>query len=252
MIYTWCFQKIAPSTLEKSCKGEHGQQGGEEGEWEFPCGAKGVCVGLCLPLGSSEPPPLTLHAHPLRLTPGLAHFGGWGSLCSLCICGRGGSPQPWPWRWSSVPGGGCLPSWAAHDLWIQQSLKACFSGASVHTTHPSGALWAVSQYLWGSHRAPCSEGLSFTLPLPHFPYGRTVLYCDFSHRRYWKQEDERAKKNGQKPSLKKAIIKCYWKSYLLSAIFVFSEVKAFTYSALLSLYMGQYWNGCDWWERPVV
>ena len=183
---------------------------------------------------------------------GLAHFGGWGSLCSLCICGRGGSPQPWPWRWSSVPGGGCLPSWAAHDLWIQQSLKACFSGASVHTTHPSGALWAVSQYLWGSHRAPCSEGLSFTLPLPHFPYGRTVLYCDFSHRRYWKQEDERAKKNGQKPSLKKAIIKCYWKSYLLSAIFVFSEVKAFTYSALLSLYMGQYWNGCDWWERPVV
>ena len=252
MKYTQCFQKIAPSTLEKSCKGEHRQEGEGEEEWGFPHGAKGV-RGLCLPLGSSEPSPLTLHAHPFMLTPpGLAHFGGWGSLCSLCICGRGGSPQPWPWRWSSVPGGGCLPSWAAHDLWIQQSLKACFSGASVHTTHPSGALWAVSQYLWGSHRAPYSEGLSFTLPLPHFPYGRTVLYCDFSHRRYWKQEDERAKKNGQKPSLKKAIIKCYWKSYLLSAIFVFSEVKAFTYSALLSLYMGQYWNGCDWWERPVV
>ncbi|XP_065757968.1 ATP-binding cassette sub-family C member 4-like [Muntiacus reevesi] len=40
---------------------------------------------------------------------------------------------------------------------------------------------------------------------------------------YWNQEVERAEKNGQKPSLKKAIIKCYWKSYLLSAIFVFSE-----------------------------
>ncbi|XP_069457984.1 ATP-binding cassette sub-family C member 4-like isoform X2 [Ovis canadensis] len=40
---------------------------------------------------------------------------------------------------------------------------------------------------------------------------------------YWKQEVERAEKNGQKPSLKKAIIKCYWKSCLLSAIFIFFE-----------------------------
>ena len=113
--------------------------------------------------GSSETPPLTLHAQSLRLTPGLAHFGGWGSPCSLCICGCEGSLRSRPWRPSSVPRGGvpggqCLPFWAAHDLWIQQSLKAYFSGASVYTTHLSGALWAVSQYLWGSHRAPCSEG----------------------------------------------------------------------------------------------
>lgn len=59
-------------------------------------------VGALLPLGFSEPPPLTLHTHPLRLTLGLAHFGGWGSLCSLCICGHGGSLQPRPWRLSSV------------------------------------------------------------------------------------------------------------------------------------------------------
>ena len=77
-------------------------------------------------------------------------------------------------------------------------------------------------------------------PLPHFPYGSAVLYCAFAHHRYWKQEVDRAEENGEKPSLKKAIIKCYWKSCLLSSIFIFFEVKAFINSALLSLYMGQY------------
>ena len=131
MICTQCFRKIAPSTLEKSCKGEHRQQGEGEGEWEFPHGAKGVGEAL-LPLDSSEPPPLTLHTHPLRLTLGSAHFGSWGSPCSLYICGCGRSPQPQPWRLSSLPGGGApgggsLPSWAAGELWVQQSLAGtCF------------------------------------------------------------------------------------------------------------------------------
>ena len=44
MTCTQCFQKITPSTLEKSCKGEHRQQGGGEGDWEFSRGAKGACV----------------------------------------------------------------------------------------------------------------------------------------------------------------------------------------------------------------
>uniref|UniRef100_A0A8C6D2J8 Multidrug resistance-associated protein 4 n=1 Tax=Moschus moschiferus TaxID=68415 RepID=A0A8C6D2J8_MOSMO len=57
---------------------------------------------------------------------------------------------------------------------------------------------------------------------------------------YWEQEVKRAEKDAQKPSLKKAIIKCYWKSYLLSAFLIIFEVKAFIYSALLSLYVGQY------------
>ncbi|KAM9675035.1 ATP-binding cassette sub-family C member 4-like [Dama dama] len=51
----------------------------------------------------------------------------------------------------------------------------------------------------------------------------TPLILQEPCEQYWEQEVERAKENGQKPSLKKAIIKCYWKSYLLSAIFVFSE-----------------------------
>ena len=156
---------------------------------------------LCLPLGSSEPPLLTLHTHPLRLTPGLAHFGGWGSPCSVCICGRGGNLQPQPRRPNSVPGGGapgggCLPSWAAHELWVQQSLAgSCFQNLGffpsstsscttspllwyfrVCTAHLSGDLWAVSQHLCGSRGEPCSAaGLS---PIPHFPFGgHAVLHC---------------------------------------------------------------------------
>ena len=46
MTCTRCFQKIAPSTLEKSCKGEHRHQGEGEKEWEFPCGAKGLGESL--------------------------------------------------------------------------------------------------------------------------------------------------------------------------------------------------------------
>uniref|UniRef100_A0A8C0AJR6 ATP-binding cassette, sub-family C (CFTR/MRP), member 4 n=1 Tax=Bos mutus grunniens TaxID=30521 RepID=A0A8C0AJR6_BOSMU len=55
------------------------------------------------------------------------------------------------------------------------------------------------------------------------PVGHAVLYCAFAHHRYWKQEVDRAEENGEKPSLKKAIIKCYWKSCLLSSIFIFFE-----------------------------
>ena len=154
MTCTQYFQKIAPSTLEKSCKGEHRHQGKGEKKWEFPRGAKGVEETL-LPLGSSEPPPLTLHAHPLRLTLGLAHFGGWGSPCSLCIYGRGGSPDPAGWALSLEVGpleeGVCPPellmncesskAWQELVFWDWDfSLKASFSGASVYTAHPSGAL----------------------------------------------------------------------------------------------------------------
>ena len=88
MTCTQCFQKIAPSTSEKSCKGEHRQEGeGRESE-NFHVWLK-VWPEFCLPLGSSEPLSLTLNPQPFTLTPGLAHFGGWESLCSLC---------EWTWR----------------------------------------------------------------------------------------------------------------------------------------------------------
>uniref|UniRef100_A0A8C3VTT8 Multidrug resistance-associated protein 4 n=1 Tax=Catagonus wagneri TaxID=51154 RepID=A0A8C3VTT8_9CETA len=40
---------------------------------------------------------------------------------------------------------------------------------------------------------------------------------------YWDQEVSRAKNDTQKPSLMKAIIKCYWKSYLVLGILTFLE-----------------------------
>ena len=141
-----CFQKIAPSALEKSCKGEHRRQREGRKSENFHVGLK-VWGRICLPLGSPKPPRLTLHTHPLRLTPGLAHFGVWRSVYSLRIHGCGGSPQPRPCRPSSVSEVGsleegvcppellmtCESSKSRQELvsriW-KFSLKACFSGAS--------------------------------------------------------------------------------------------------------------------------
>ncbi|XP_043747922.1 ATP-binding cassette sub-family C member 4-like isoform X3 [Cervus elaphus] len=40
---------------------------------------------------------------------------------------------------------------------------------------------------------------------------------------YWDQEVKRAQKDAQEPSLMKAIVKCYWKSYLIWGLFIFLE-----------------------------
>ena len=106
MTCTRCYRKIAASTVEKSYKGEHRQQGEGEGEWEFPCWAKGVCVAggfaFLWVLLSLLPWPGILTCLRLTLVSPL-----WisGSLCSLCICASGRSPQSKPWRLTSVPGG---------------------------------------------------------------------------------------------------------------------------------------------------
>ena len=71
-------------------------------------------------------------------------------------------------------------------------------------------------------------------PSPVFPlWTCSSLLCFVSYHRYWDQEVKRAEKDAREPSLMKAIIKCYWKSYLPFAIFKLFEVKAFIYSALL-------------------
>ena len=73
-----------------------------------------------------------------------------------------------------------------------------------------------------------------SLPSPIFPlWTRCSSLCFVSHRRYWDREVERAKRDAREPSLTKAIIKCYWSSYVVLGIFTFLEVKAFTYGALL-------------------
>ena len=59
-----------------------------------------------------------------------------------------------------------------------KTYSGAFSGASVYTAHPSGALWPISQHLWGSRRVPCSEGSSSAPPATVLPVARlffTVL-----------------------------------------------------------------------------
>uniref|UniRef100_A0A8C3W8H5 Multidrug resistance-associated protein 4 n=1 Tax=Catagonus wagneri TaxID=51154 RepID=A0A8C3W8H5_9CETA len=56
----------------------------------------------------------------------------------------------------------------------------------------------------------------------------SVLPEDGSERlgeEHWDREVSRAKKDAQEPSLMKAIVKCYWKPYLVLGIFTFFEVK---------------------------
>ncbi|OWK00846.1 hypothetical protein Celaphus_00016721, partial [Cervus elaphus hippelaphus] len=66
-------------------------------------------------------------------------------------------------------------------------------------------------------------------------------------QRYWDQEVLKAEKDARKPSLTKAIIKCYWKSYVVLGIFTLIEVKAFTFSALIFSVCGSLLR----WMRPV-
>ncbi|XP_057563694.1 ATP-binding cassette sub-family C member 4-like isoform X2 [Hippopotamus amphibius kiboko] len=59
---------------------------------------------------------------------------------------------------------------------------------------------------------------------------------------YWDQEVLRAKEDAREPSLMKAIIKCYWKSYLVSGIFTFLEEST---KVLLPIFLGKIINYCE-------
>uniref|UniRef100_A0A8D1J3V6 Uncharacterized protein n=1 Tax=Sus scrofa TaxID=9823 RepID=A0A8D1J3V6_PIG len=49
-------------------------------------------------------------------------------------------------------------------------------------------------------------------------------------RESWDREVSRAEKVAREPSLTKAIIKCYWKSYLVWGVFTFLEVNKFCWA----------------------
>uniref|UniRef100_A0A8B9YA27 Multidrug resistance-associated protein 4 n=1 Tax=Bos mutus grunniens TaxID=30521 RepID=A0A8B9YA27_BOSMU len=59
---------------------------------------------------------------------------------------------------------------------------------------------------------------------------------------YWDQEVKRAEKDAREPSLMKAIIKCYWKSYLPFAIFKLFETLRLSNSAIGKTTTGQIVN----------
>ena len=128
MTCTPCFQKIAPSTLEKNYKGEHRQQGEGEEDWKFPCMAKVVLWGT-LPSSGFSWASFPWHGTltPLRLTLGLTHFGSWGAyiLCAFVEVERTFSQDPGGWTLSLKVGSleeGVCSAELLMTLWIQQRL----------------------------------------------------------------------------------------------------------------------------------
>ena len=128
MTCTPCFRKIAPSTWEKTSKGEHRQEGEGEEDWEFPRVANVVSWGA-LPSSGFSWASFPWHGTltPLRLTLGLTHFGGWGAyiLCAFVEVERTCSQDPGGWTLSlevgSLEEGVCSPE-LLMTLWIQQRL----------------------------------------------------------------------------------------------------------------------------------
>lgn len=102
-------------------------------------------------------------------------------------------------------------------------LEVYFSGATECAFHiflgPSGQLASVCA---GSAEF-CDKHLPSALPFYSTAIMRFLTPL-LSYCRYWDKEVLRAKKDAQKPSLTKAIIKCYWKSYLILGIFTLIEV----------------------------
>ena len=108
------------------------------------------------------------------------------------------------------------------------SLKACFSGASESAPliFQETCEQVANIYCAAAEHPVVQARLPFR-PAPFPLWWTRCLVCFVSHHRHWDQEVLRGQKDAQEPSLVKAIIKCYWKSYLICGMFTFLEVKDF-------------------------
>ena len=122
------------------------------------------------------------------------------------------------------------------------SLKACFSGASESAplVFQEPCEQVASIYCAAAERTVVQARLPLR-PAP-FPlwWTRYSSLPSVSHRRHWDQEVKRAQKDSHEPSLMKAIVKCYWKSYLIWGMFTFLEVKDFHTVRCFLVYVSQY------------
>ena len=122
------------------------------------------------------------------------------------------------------------------------SLKACFSGASESAPLVfQEPCEQVARIYCAAAERPVVQAL---LPLHPAPFSLWWTRCSslraVSHRRHWDQEVKRAEKDARKPSLMKAIVKCYWKSYLIWGMFAFLEVKDFHTVHCFLMYVSEY------------
>ena len=123
---------------------------------------------------------------------------------------------------------GLFPSWL-----VEGKHTWCFRVCTIHlcSQKPCGQL--ASTYRVATEHPVVQACLPLhPTPIPRW-WTCCSLLCFVSYHRYWDQEVKRAEKDAREPSLMKAIIKCYWKSYVVWGIFTFLEVKTFSYSALL-------------------
>ena len=122
------------------------------------------------------------------------------------------------------------------------SLQACFSGASESAPlifqEPCEQVAGI--YCAATERPVVQAHLPLCPPLFSLWWTRCSLLCFVLYHRYWDQEVKRAQKDTQEPSLMKAIVKCYWKSYLIWGMFTFLEVKDFHTVHCFLVYVFQY------------
>lgn len=228
-----------------------------------------VWDGFCLPLGPSGASfPHLVRSPPLRLDPGLAYFGGWWGEPVFPVClWSGGCQHQRPGCQALTPEvvsleeavcvPVCLPGLLL-ALFVRQRLAATRflrlePFPSRHVFSPHG--FHGRKQPPGAERAGPGHPRS-GLPPPRFCRVLALLLLTalgFSPCRYWDKEVSRAEKDSRKPSLTKAIIKCYWKSYLVLGIFTLIEVKAFTCGAWVFRVCGwgRRWAAlCGEWASP--
>lgn len=156
-----------------------------------------------------------------QAVPGLSlHWEGVVKTLSCASVEVVEGPQQGPWGRRTSRGGG-IYHWRKPSI-----LLPAFLGCP---TPLAGALGTATKCLVVARPFPCAP-----CPVRLVSGGAGPHPALFLLGRYWDKEVSRAENDSQKPSLTKAIIKCYWKSYLILGIFTLVEVKVFTYNELLS------------------
>lgn len=152
-------------------------------------------------------------------------FGGHpGDLCSSTQVPRPSAHPTLPHKSLETEG----VSWA--------QVPICIHSARLFRCKLVSGSFILSPFLWDylirlsgvPKEAPTTISPAYVFP-SHIALPAPLTNV-VSHSRYWDKEVWRAEKEGRKASLTKAIIKCYWKSYLILGLFTLIEVTTFIHA----------------------